>query len=125
MRIAKVIGKITLNSRLKELVPGRYLIVKPLSRQALAAVSSTGASPVSARVAGVSPASIIPPGGETLVLWDDLGAREGDLVGLVEGREATAPFQPKRVPYDCYNAAILDNVYFEPVLPDQPPKAKA
>jgi microcompartment protein CcmK/EutM len=126
VRIAKVIGKITLNSRLKELVPGRYLIVKPLSRQALAgiAVGSTGVSPVTHHVAGVSPAPIIPTGGETLVLWDDLGAREGDLVGLVEGREASAPFYPKRVPYDCYNAAILDDVCFEPVLPPDLPKAQ-
>lgn len=97
MRIAKVIGKLTLNRRLNELAPGRYLVVKPLSRQALAGKAA--------------------PGDETLVLWDDLGAREGDLVGLIEGREATAPFQPKRVPYDCYNAAIFDDVCFEPVLP--------
>jgi hypothetical protein len=50
------------------------------------------------------------------VLWDCLAAREGDLVGLVEGREAAVPFWPRKVPYDSYNACILDTVDFEPVL---------
>ena len=53
---------------------------------------------------------------ESVVLFDELGAGEGDLVGLVEGREATAPFWPKKVPCDSYNAAILDEVDFDPVL---------
>jgi ethanolamine utilization protein EutN len=95
MRIAKVIGTVTLNRRIPDLVPARYLVVQPRSRQALAGGAATP---------------------ETLVLYDDLGAREGDLVGLVEGREAACPFHPNRVPYDCYNACILDDVEFEPVL---------
>ena len=96
MRIAEVIGKVTLNRQVPELKPGSYLVVRPCSRGALA---------------GAGPANE-----EELVLYDDLGAREGDLVGLVEGREATAPFWPEKVPYDAYNAAILDDVNFEPVL---------
>ena len=96
MRIARVIGKVTLNQQMPDLVPGSYLIVRPLDRGALAGES--------------------PGNGETLVLYDALAAREGDLVGLVEGREATAPFWPRKVPFDSYNAAILDRVEFEPVL---------
>jgi hypothetical protein len=33
---------------------------------------------------------------------------------MVEGREATCPFLPRRVPYDSYNAAILEEVDFQP-----------
>ena len=95
VRIAKVIGKVTLNRKLEEVRPGSYLIVRPFDRGTLCG-DNEGKD-------------------ETLVLYDELSAREGDLVGLVEGREATAPFWPAKVPYDCYNAAILDDVYFEPV----------
>ena len=53
---------------------------------------------------------------ETLVMYDQLAAREGDLVGLVEGREATAPFWPEKVPFDAYCACILEQVNFQPIL---------
>ncbi len=96
MRIAKVIGVVTLNRQMDELVPGRYLIVRPYNRAALAGKQ--------------------PPGEETLVMYDELSAGQGELVGMVEGREATAPFWPKEVPYDCYNAAILDSIDFQPLL---------
>jgi microcompartment protein CcmK/EutM len=96
MRIAKVIGKVTLNRRMAEVVPGSLLVVRPFNRGTLAGANSGN--------------------DETLVMWDCLAAREGDLVGLVEGREAAVPFWPKRVPFDCYNACILDSVDFEPVL---------
>ncbi len=48
---------------------------------------------------------------ETLVVYDHLGAREGDLIAFSESREACMPFYPeKRVPLDAYNAAILDEI---------------
>ncbi len=96
MRIAKVIGTVVLHQRLKELPAARYLIVRPQDRQGLQG-QGDGAD-------------------ETVVMYDDLGATEGNLVGLVEGREASAPFHPARVPYDAYNAAILDAVDFLPAL---------
>ncbi len=96
MRIARVIGKVVLNQRLPDLVPGSYLIVRTSNRGTLAGRNEGN--------------------DETLVLYDQLAAREGDRVGLVEGREATAPFHPKKVPYDSYNACILDDVDFCPVL---------
>lgn len=79
-----------------DIVPGNYLLIRPLDRGNLAAKSPEIAEP--------------------LVLYDCLAAREGDLVGLVEGREATAPFYPKKVPFDCYNACILDDIDFDPIL---------
>ena len=94
MRIARVIGKLTLNRQTPELVSGSYLLVRPCNRGTLAGENHGNE--------------------ETVVLYDALAARAGDLVGLVEGREATAPFLPKRVPYDAYNAAILDDVNWEP-----------
>lgn len=96
MRISRVIGKVTLNRQVPELKPGSYLVVRTCNRGTLAG-----------RNAGNE---------EELVTYDNLGAREGDLIGLVEGREATAPFLPEKVPYDCYNACILERVNFEPVL---------
>lgn len=96
MRIAAVIGKVTLNKQMPDLVPGSLLIVRPYSRGALAGAGEGN--------------------DETIVMFDILGARAGDMVGLVEGREATAPFWPKKVPYDAYNACILDSINFQPVL---------
>ena len=96
MRIARVIGKVVLNQRMPDVVVGSLLIVRTLNRSALAG-----------RNAGND---------ETVVLYDELAAREGDRVGLVEGREATAPFWPRKVPYDSYNACILDDVDFQPIL---------
>jgi carbon dioxide concentrating mechanism protein CcmL len=97
MRISRVIGKVTLNRQIPELKPGSYLLVRPCNRGTLAGKNDGGE--------------------ETLVMYDNLAAREGDLVGLVEGREATAPFFPDKVPYDCYNACILEAVDFRPILP--------
>ena len=96
MRIARVIGKVTLNRASDELRAGSYLIVRPCNRGTLAGRNEGN--------------------DETEVLYDPLGAGEGDLVGLVEGREATAPFWPDKVPYNAYNACILDSFHFEPVL---------
>ena len=97
MRISRVIGKVTLNRRMPEIQPGSYLIVRPYDRGALVGRNQGSTE-------------------ETLVLYDCLAAREGDLVGMVEGREASAPFYPTKVPYDAYNACILDSIDFRPVL---------
>ena len=68
MRIARVIGKVTLNRQMPDLAAGPFLIVRTYSRRSL-----TGADRGN---------------DESVVLFDELGAGEGDLVGLVEGREA-------------------------------------
>lgn len=97
MRIAKVLGKMTLNRRLGELPPGSYLLVDSCNRGTLAGKNDGN--------------------GENLVVFDNLAAREGDRIGFVEGREACNPFHPARVPFDAYCAAILDDVNFRPILP--------
>ena len=96
MRIARVIGKVTMNVWMPDMVPGSFLLVRTFNRGTLAGKNDGNE--------------------ESEVLYDCLAAREGDLVGLVEGREASAPFYPEKVPYNAYNACILDTVDFQPIL---------
>ena len=95
MRIATVIGKLTLNQAMPDIVPGSFLLVRVSDRGTLMGLNEGK--------------------DEMLVAYDRLAAREGDRVGISEGREATVPFLPARVPYDCYCACILDRIDFEAV----------
>lgn len=91
MRIGKVIGRITLNASHEALTGGRFFLVEVQDRHALAGRARQSH--------------------ESLVIYDNLGAHEGDFVAFAESREASMPFYPeKRVPIDGYNAAILDAV---------------
>ena len=98
MRIARVIGTVTLNRSLPELQPGRYLIVVSLDEVALAGLD---------RLAGRGQ-----PMPESLVVFDHLGAGVGEHICVSEGGEATMPFRPDRVPVDAYCAAILDQITY-------------
>lgn len=51
-----------------------------------------------------------PVRGEEVVVYDELGAGPGSLIGLSEGAEAANPFQPKKVPIDAYCACLLDRI---------------
>jgi microcompartment protein CcmK/EutM len=54
------------------------------------------------------------PAGDRLVVYDHLGAGDGELIAFTESREAAMPFYPEKlVPLDAYNAAILDQVVVE------------
>jgi microcompartment protein CcmK/EutM len=86
-----------MNTQMAEVPPGSYLLVRTLNRGSLAGKNEGNE--------------------EELIMFDNLGAREGDLVGLVEGREAANPFHPKKVPFDSYCACILTDVFFRPILP--------
>jgi microcompartment protein CcmK/EutM len=90
MRIAKVIGTVTL-SRCHPSVEGfRWVIGVPYSLRSLREEAS--------------------PDGEDLVIFDNLGAGHGNQVGFSEGGEAAAPFHPEKKPVDAYCACILDRV---------------
>jgi microcompartment protein CcmK/EutM len=89
MRIAKVIGTVTLSRAHPALVGARWLLGVPFSLAALRA--------------GV-------PDGESIVMFDELGAGSGACVGFSEGAEAAAPFHPQRKPVDAYCACILDSI---------------
>lgn len=96
MRIARVRGTVTLAPRLPELKEGRLMIVETLDGQALAGHSNDAPRDT--------------PMPQSLVVYDELGAAEGQLIALSEGGEATQPFRPERVPVDAYCAAILDSI---------------
>lgn len=102
MRIGRVIGKVTLNQAMPDIVPGSFLLVRTANRGTLAGVNAGN--------------------DEVLVVYDRLAAGEGDHIGLSEGREAAMPFMPAKVPYDCYCACILDTINFDPILEVEAPK---
>jgi ethanolamine utilization protein EutN len=90
MRIAEVIGSVTL-SRCHPLIQGhRWIVGVPFSLKALR--ENTG------------------PDGEDFVILDELGAGLGDKIGVSEGVEAAVPFFPIKKPLDAYNACILDAI---------------
>ena len=91
MRIGKVIGRVCLSRSYKTLSGGRFLLVEVQDRFSL-----TGQKRKSS---------------ESLIVYDHLGAHDGDLIAISESREACMPFYPEKiVPLDAYCAAILDRV---------------
>ncbi len=93
MRIAKVIGTVTLNQLHPTLIGGTLKLAVPLSLSELRGQSDEEA--------------------ETLVVYDELAAGMESRILLSEGREAAQPFHPDVKPIDAYNAAILDNIHIE------------
>ena len=92
MRIAEVIGRVTL-SRAN---PGgsarvaKLLLALPMPLQALVESASDR--------------------GEELVVYDILGAGAGSLIGVSEGREAANPFGKTKTPVDAYCACLIDEL---------------
>jgi ethanolamine utilization protein EutN len=89
MRIAKVLGSVTLSRVHPALRGSRWLIVAPMSLNALKNDQADG---------------------EDLIAYDDLGAALEMKVALGEGGEAAAPFHPNKKPVDAYCAALLDHL---------------
>ncbi len=90
MRIAEVIGRVTLSRGHPALPSGRLVIALPMTRSAMTEGSSTR--------------------GEEVVTFDSLGASPGDRIGLSEGREAANPFGKTKTPIDAYCACLLDRI---------------
>jgi ethanolamine utilization protein EutN len=90
MRIAEVIGTVTLSRCHPSLTGFRWVLGVPFSLQAL-------------RAGG-------PADGEDFVIFDGLGAGNGSRIGVSEGGEAAVPFLPEKKPVDAYSACILDSV---------------
>jgi microcompartment protein CcmK/EutM len=89
MRIAEVIGTVTL-SRCHPNVTGlRWIIGVPYS---LLALKTNGLGD-----------------GEEVVIADVLGAAQGQQVGFSEGGEGAVPFLPDKKPVDAYCACIIDH----------------
>jgi ethanolamine utilization protein EutN len=90
VRIAEVIGTVTLNRAHPSFAGARLRLVVPLSLANLRDDESSAA--------------------DQLVAWDELGAGIGARIAMSEGAEAAQPFRPDIKPVDCYNAAILDSL---------------
>ena len=90
MRIAEVIGRVTLSRAHPSLKGARFVIALPMPREALVEGS--------------------PDRGEEVIAYDDLGASPGSLIGLSEGGEAANPFRPARKPIDAYCACLIDQI---------------
>jgi microcompartment protein CcmK/EutM len=90
MRIAEVIGTVTLSRAHPSLQGGRWIIGVPYSLKALQ--------------------NNLPADGEDQVIFDNLGAGYGHRVGFSEGTEAAAPFHPEKKPVDAFCACVLDKV---------------
>ena len=46
------------------------------------------------------------------MVYDNLGAGPGDLIGVSEGREAANPFGKNKTPVDAYCACLIDRLSF-------------
>ena len=90
MRIAKVVGTVTLNRCHPSFTGARLRLVVPLSLAELKGERQ--------------------PQAEEIVAWDDHSAGIGNLVAISEGAEASQPFRPEMKAVDAYASAILDEV---------------
>ncbi len=90
MRIAEVVGRVTLSRVHPNLKGGRYILALPMPLEALTEGSVKR--------------------GEEVVAFDPLGAGPGSLIGLSEGREAANPFGKVKTPVDAYCACLLDQI---------------
>ena len=90
MRIAEVIGTVTLSRAHASVAGFRWIVGVPFGLKALRESA--------------------PPDGEDVVIFDNLGAGNGQRIGFSEGGEAAAPFHPEKKPVDAYCACILDHV---------------
>jgi microcompartment protein CcmK/EutM len=90
MRIAEVIGTVTLSRGHPSLTSFRWIVGVPLSLKALRQEQRGD--------------------GDDVVIFDNLGAGCGSLIGFSEGVEAAAPFYPEKKAIDAYCACILDRV---------------
>lgn len=97
MRIAHVIGRVTLNVQDPSFKGGRWLMCNPVDAEHFNTACQT-APPFSKEF--------------SLVAYDNLGAGEGDIVGIVEGAEATAPFDHD-IPIDAITVAIFDSLHYQ------------
>lgn len=98
MRIADVIGTVTLSRWHPSLAGARYKLAVPL-----------GLSDLVGEGGGPAP---------EIAVYDELGAGVGSRIAVSEGRDAAMPFYPEMKPIDAYNAAILDHVHVK--RPDLP-----
>jgi microcompartment protein CcmK/EutM len=98
MRIGQVIGKITMSRQDPAFNAATWLMVSPVESRDLNTCCDK------------APRLSKEP---SLVVYDRMGAGTNDIVGFVEGAEATAPFdQP--TPIDAITVALFDQINYQP-----------
>jgi ethanolamine utilization protein EutN len=95
VKVATVIGTVTLSQPHPTMVGARFVIGVPHSLKSLA--------------------DNLPADGEDLVIYDDLGAGVGTVIGFSEGGEAAAPFYPNKKPVDAYCGLLIDTISAQPL----------
>ncbi|MBM4075040.1 MAG: carbon dioxide concentrating mechanism protein CcmL [Planctomycetes bacterium] len=90
MRVGEVIGNVTLSKCHPVVEGGTWLVVVPLNVDGINGKREGRDEPI--------------------VVYDQLGASPGALIGFSEGGEAANPFAPNHKPLDAYNACILDSI---------------
>ncbi len=91
MRVGTVIGRVTLSVRHPSYKGERLLLTLPWKDTTFRGDKATDFS---------------------IVVYDQLGAGEGQKIAISEGREAACPF-PKPTPVDAYCAALIDELYYQ------------
>jgi ethanolamine utilization protein EutN len=97
MRIANVIGRVTLSVRHPAFRGERLLLAQPWTAKSIAALEAGKHGPA-------------------IVVYDELGAAPGQVITISEGAEATRPFS-NNTPVDAYCAAIVDTVFYQAADP--------
>lgn len=98
MRIGQVIGKVVMSQQDPAFKAARWLVISPVDSAHLG-TACTKTPPV-----GKQP---------SLIAYDKLGAGINDIVGFVEGAEATAPFDDP-TPIDAITVALFDQIHYRP-----------
>jgi ethanolamine utilization protein EutN len=90
MRIGRTIGSLTLCRWHPLLAGATFRVAIPLSLANLRGEAKEDA--------------------EEIILLDELGAANGQLIAIAEGAEAANPYHPETKPIDGYCSAILDQI---------------
>lgn len=90
MRIAEVVGKVTLCRSHPSLAGATWVLAVPLMLDGLLGEDSGREEP--------------------FVVFDERGAHVGSMIAVSEGAEASAPFHPGQKPIDAYATALLDTI---------------
>lgn len=94
MKVARVVGKLSLQKEHPSLLGRRWIVAVSQSLATLAGEPG--------------------PDVEEVIAVDDLGVVAGNFVGISDGREACAPYEPERKPVDAYTSCLLDEWSVDP-----------
>ncbi len=92
MRIATVIGRVTLSVRHPSFRGERLMLATPWTSKSIKGEGNHGPA---------------------IVVYDEFGASPGQIIAISEGAEATRPFA-KNTPIDAYCSALIDEVFYQP-----------